>query len=134
MTYGIPILLFEKKERRQNQMVEKEGQIMIRKAIMGTSTTRLAITVEMVDGDGGDRLGFLENLLPEAWGWLEWPGHVHLVQASFSNMFVPCLFRKSNIESLISNPFGLINWISEQMTEFYRTTPHIVVKHEDCHA
>lgn len=39
-------------------MVEKEGQIMIGKAIMGTSTTRLAITVEMVDGDGGDRLGF----------------------------------------------------------------------------
>lgn len=54
MTYGIPILLLEQKERRQTQMVEKEGQIMIRKAIMGTSTTRLAITVEMVDGDGGD--------------------------------------------------------------------------------
>lgn len=58
MTYGIPILRFEQKERRQNQIVEKEGQIMIRKAIIGTSITQLAITVEMVDGDGGDTLGF----------------------------------------------------------------------------
>lgn len=57
-------------------------------------------------------IGFLEKLMPEASEWLEWLGHVSLVQTSFSNMFVPCLFRKLNIGSLLSNPFGLINWIN----------------------